>query len=231
MKATVPVPPNQNHFGTTMGGANHIPVPTIHTTRQRPRRGDAASKKEGVLRKELNNLAERGHRHYQFAVTLLVTLSTALFFVRKEAAERAGLLPGEPFPFERHRWGTIVLAIVALILAFIAWAIYSSYLHFARQMPPVLVCGVRWLPRRSVRWILIATLGTFPLFDAYVGWANAHFPLRHDPAYHMPGSRVALPRKGRSLPTNPALTRQRTTKTIDRVKPPSRASRPRNQSN
>jgi hypothetical protein len=61
--------------------------------RRPPRRTEAADRREEILREEMHRIAERGHRHFQWSVTLLLSLETALFFVRKEAAERAGFAP------------------------------------------------------------------------------------------------------------------------------------------
>ena len=148
-------------------------------------------RREEVLRQEMNSIADRGHKHFQWAVTLLLTLETALFFVRKEAAERAGFAPGESFPLHRHLWGTIMMALITFILIVIARAIYSSYEHYFDQLPPTLSSGVNRVPRRRVKSLIWLTLLLFPLFDLFIGVANRYSPLQHDPSYVPPAGSVA----------------------------------------
>lgn len=138
---------------------------------------------EDIIREEMNRIAERGHKHFQWSVSLLLSLETALFFVRKEAAERAGFAPGEPFPFQRHLWGTVMIGAITWILIVIARAIYSLYEHYLQQLPKKLSTGVTRVPRRRLKPMIWMTLLLFPSFDLFVGIANKFSPLHHDPKF------------------------------------------------
>jgi hypothetical protein len=158
-------------------------IPSLRHSRFRDDQDGQRDRREEILRQEMNNIATRGHRHFQWAVTLLLSLGTALFFVRKEAAERAGFAPGEPFPLHRHLWGTVMIAIITSILIVIARAIYSSYEYYANQLRSMLPADIKPAPQRRVKSLIWLTLLIFPLFDLFIGVANSVSPLRHDPSF------------------------------------------------
>src|SRR5213082_740461 len=159
-------------------------------------RNGVEDRREDILREEMNRLAERGHRHFQWSVSLLLSLETALFFVRKEAAERAGFAPGEPFPLSRHLWGTVMIASITWILIVIARAIYGLYEHYLLQLPRKLSTGIKRVPQRRLKPMIWMTLLLFPMFDLFVGIANNYSPLHHDPKFQPNNQRSRAPSLG-----------------------------------
>jgi hypothetical protein len=97
-----------------------------------------AADKEVLLRQELHFLGNLSFRLTQWGVTLLVSLWTVLYFVRKEVTatliQRHELSAGQPLPWNHYGRGTFVLLVVALIftelnrLMGLRWIAYNDQL-------------------------------------------------------------------------------------------------------
>jgi hypothetical protein len=162
--------------------------------------------KEKFLRAEINNLAERMHRLFQWSVTLMLSLETALFFVRKEAAERGGLPPGSSFPLHRHLWGTTVMLFLAIVFVALHRGLGKLYKQYFVQLYPmkdgvsssgITAPIVTW----KTQWALDLVVVAFPIFDLFIGCANYFSPL------HAPNAApVAVAQSTQGLPLTVTVT-------------------------
>jgi len=119
---------------------------------------------ERAVHAELGGIADRAHRLFQWAVTLLLSFQTALFFVRKE---RVDLNHGAQLPVTLYFFGTTGLLIFALLFSFLSWQMWAFYERRNNTLPEVNLLGVkRERPKRRIWWILVFVYFLFPFLDA-----------------------------------------------------------------
>jgi hypothetical protein len=151
--------------------------------------------REAHIRTEMAGVAQRIHALLQWGITLLLTLESALFFVRKDASERAGLANGEQFPFGRHFVGTGFLFCLSVIIYGFITAVLDRYAYLQSQLylsGPTSACGIAAPPIPVFRWIwrsgpkcfptgrrrqILLALLLFPLSDLGIGILNRLLPL------------------------------------------------------
>jgi hypothetical protein len=120
---------------------------------------------ERAIRKQMEGLAKRSHKMFQWGVTLLLSFETALFFVRKEASDRMGIPAGAEYPMGRYLIGTVVLALLATILSYLTRSMFATYFYYASMLHD----GPSHLPPPPrnpwVQRLLIFVYFLFPVLD------------------------------------------------------------------
>jgi hypothetical protein len=141
---------------------------------------------EETLREEIRALRELHFKVMQWGVSLLATLETALFFVRREMRdsliELHRLAPGDQLPSLVYYIGSVALVLVACIFIYFSLAISRRTKGYTEQLkPPVIQTGIVELPLRSKLWTVSIILFTYlliPLFDvlkkSYADFLLAH---------------------------------------------------------
>jgi hypothetical protein len=112
---------------------------------------------EELLSEEVRAAADVGTRMLQWGVTLMITLQTALFFVRQDILKRyveARKVPmGSELPFSRYLMGTTFLLIVALVLAKLTARSMDQYRNYKGQLMKCRTSGIADLPiKHTGRW-------------------------------------------------------------------------------
>jgi hypothetical protein len=125
--------------------------------------------KEELLSEETRAAAESASRFLQWGVTLMISIQTALFFVRREAANaliEAGKLPkGSEVPLERYFLGTGFLIFIALVLSMLTKRSTAQYRNYKRQLAACRDSGITDLPvRYTGRWAY-GLYAAFPAID------------------------------------------------------------------
>jgi hypothetical protein len=137
---------------------------------------------EELLSEEVRAAADVGTRILQWGVTLMITLQTALFFVRQDVLKRyidAGKVPmGSELPLPRYVMGTAFLVIVAFVLAKLTARSMEQYRNYKSQLIKCRTSGVVDLPiKHTGRWAYLLYF-IFPMVDllsrAYIS-IDLHF--------------------------------------------------------
>lgn len=123
--------------------------------------------KEELLSEETRTASDNATRMLQWGVTLMVSLQTALFFVRREAANamiEAGQLPkGGDVPLGRYFLGTAFLVFIAMVLSIFTARTSAQYRNYKTQLMQCRESGVKDLEiRYTGRW----TYGLYAAFPA-----------------------------------------------------------------
>lgn len=124
---------------------------------------------EELLSEEVRAASDTGSRMLQWGVTLMITLQTALFFVRQDVVNRlvgAKQLPaGSEVPLQRYFMGTAFLMLIAFILAKLTARSLHQYRHYKEQLIKCRTSGVSDLPiKHTGRWAYVLYF-IFPLVD------------------------------------------------------------------
>lgn len=124
---------------------------------------------EELLSEEVRAASDAGLRMLQWGVTLMISLQTALFFVRQDVVKRlvdAKLLPvGSELPLSRYLMGTAFLILTALILARLTARTAEQYRNYKAQLIKCRTSGVEDLPiRHTGRWAYVLYF-IFPAVD------------------------------------------------------------------
>ena len=136
-----------------------------------PRRAPARNRKskEEFLSEELRAVADFATRHFQWGVTLLISVQTALFFVRRDVLNGlidGGIIPkGSELPIPRYVIGTLFLFVVATILSMVGARHAKQYRHYKMQLAESRQSGIVDLPiKHTARW-MYALYYIFPIID------------------------------------------------------------------
>lgn len=126
-----------------------------------------AKTKEELLSDEVRAFSDAVMKWSQWGVTLMVSLMTALFFIRREILVgyiEAGKLPkGSELPADRYLIGTVFLLIMAGILTKLSARNLEQYRHYKGQLASSRESGITDLPiKYAGRWMY----GLFFLFPA-----------------------------------------------------------------
>src|SRR5579871_948875 len=128
--------------------------------------------KEELLSEEVRAFSDLSSRNLQWGVTLMISLQTALFFVRHEIVAtyvEAGKLPkGSELPLDRYLIATGFLCFVAGILAVFTTRITKQYRHYKSQLIASRESGITDLPiKKTGRWAYFLYFA-FPVIDILV---------------------------------------------------------------
>jgi len=126
----------------------------------------AAGKKS---KEEVRAAMDVGSRNLQWGVTLMISVQTALFFVRQSVLNgliEGGKLPkGSELPFPRSIVGTVFLFVVAAILSRLGARNAQQYRHYKSQLISARESGITDLPiKNTARW-MYALYFIFPVID------------------------------------------------------------------
>jgi hypothetical protein len=134
--------------------------------------------KEELLSEEVRAAEDVGSRIMQWGVTVMISLQTALFFLRQDILKRyidAKLLPGgADVPDGRYYMGTAFLIFVAIILAVLTARSLAQYRNYKEQLIACRSSGVRDLPIRFVGRVAYLLYFFFPAADALSHWYIKH---------------------------------------------------------
>ncbi|MGA2433925.1 MAG: hypothetical protein ABSG25_01430 [Bryobacteraceae bacterium] len=125
--------------------------------------------KEELLAEEVRSAMDLATRTLQWGVTLMISLQTALFFIRRDILNTfvdAGKLPkGSELPFPRYVMGTAFLLVVASILAKLGARNAQQYRHYKEQLAKSRQSGITDLPiKHTSRWMYVLYF-VFPAID------------------------------------------------------------------
>jgi hypothetical protein len=128
--------------------------------------------KEELLTEEVRSAAQLSSSYLQWGVTLMISVQTALFFIRHEilaAAVEAGRLPkGSDLPLGRYFLGTAFLFFVAAVLSRFSARNSEQYRHYKKQLIESRASGIKDLPIKYVgRWSYLLYFA-FPVIDLLV---------------------------------------------------------------
>jgi hypothetical protein len=124
--------------------------------------------KEQMLREEIRSLQVIQIRVMQWGVTCLVSVQTALFFIRRDIATsygdgKAGVLQ---IPIQRYLVGTFFLALLAAIAVRISLYVSTRMAHYRNQLGERSESGiVEMPPRKGVRRWIFCLYFVFPILD------------------------------------------------------------------
>lgn len=130
--------------------------------------------KEELLSEEVRAAGDVASRFLQWGVTLMISVQTALFFVRHEilsASIDAQKLPkGSELPIGRYIFGTMFLAYLALILSLLTARLNAQYRNYKTQL---IACresgsGIKDLPIKRKGRLAYALYFSFPVIDLAV---------------------------------------------------------------
>jgi hypothetical protein len=125
--------------------------------------------KEELLSEEVRTAADLTVKVQQWGVTLMVTLQTSPFFVRRDIVQglvvSKKLKEGAELPWHRYLIGTVFLVIVAYILSRFNQRMAAQYRHYKQQLIEARDSGITDLPivrtSRLVTWLYFI----FPMID------------------------------------------------------------------
>ncbi len=122
--------------------------------------------KEEMLREEVRAALDLLFRLNQWAITVILSLQTAIYFVRRDIlAEYISLgvvKAGEPLPWHRYLVGTGGLFIVASIFSFMTFIVGSRYRDYRKQLVESSESGILDLP--SNRFSRLTVMGLYYIF-------------------------------------------------------------------
>jgi hypothetical protein len=128
-----------------------------------------AKSREELLSEETRAAAENASHFLQWGVTLMVSLQTALYFVRRDAAnaliESGQLAKGSEVPIERYFLGTGFLIFIAIVLSMLNARATAQYRNYKVQLIQCRESGVKDLEiRYTGRWAYLL-YAIFPVID------------------------------------------------------------------
>lgn len=136
---------------------------------------------EEIIRAEIRSYRDHLTKHYQWGVTLLVSLMTAIFFIRHKVADDlvaiGKLTKGEPLSFYHWLIGTTVLLIVALCcFALSHWLGTQARFHYKALKDLPGRVGPYNEPPRWLRRVLIWLYFVFPATDLALFFVRHYIP-------------------------------------------------------
>lgn len=128
--------------------------------------------KEQMLREEVRFYADSIQKYLQWGLTVMVTLQTAIFFVRRDLASTyidAGILQkGQELPYYRYLVGTAFLFLVAFILWRFTSRVTDQYRHYKNQLLKDGESGIDDQPTTGVTNWARYLYFSFPIYDLAV---------------------------------------------------------------
>src|ERR1017187_10405553 len=94
--------------------------------------------KEEMLRDEVRFWADQMQKYMQWGLTVMVSLQTAIFFVRRDLVQTyvdAGILKkGQELPYYRYAVGTVFILGCAFVLRRFTERVSQQYRHYKTQL-------------------------------------------------------------------------------------------------
>ena len=144
------------------------------TLKQLPSRNGArtGARREEILWEEMRSVRDLIFRTLQWGVTVLASLQTAIFFLRKEVKDAmvnsipSQLKATESLPIERYLVGTTILGLVSLICCYIVSLYGNRYRAITKQLRDSNCFGISYeAPRKTARYAVFLVFIAFPLLD------------------------------------------------------------------
>ncbi len=130
---------------------------------------------EEIIREELRALTGKMMDVYKWGVSLLATMQTAFFFLRKDVYQRMldnhELAPGTYLPWNRYLIGTGVLLVVSLIFVGFSHFLRLRFYFYVKLLNDKSICeNPVPLPPTPwwIGWILTTLYFTFPIMDIVI---------------------------------------------------------------
>jgi hypothetical protein len=128
--------------------------------------------KEEMLREEVRFYVDIMQRMMQWGLTLLVSLQTALFFLRRQMIETyvdAGIIhKGDNLPWGRYLIGSTFLLIAATVLWIFGRRATQQYRLYKNQLVEANESGIKDQPTKGTSRWSTALYFAFPLFDVAI---------------------------------------------------------------
>jgi hypothetical protein len=129
--------------------------------------------REKILWEELRSLRDVSFRLLQWGVTVLASLQTAIFFLRKEVRDTMvaskELESHLPLPFARYLMGTLVLSVVAVICCYLVALTGIRYRKMRDQLVATNYYGIaHGEPKKSARIVVFFIFLAFPILDIVI---------------------------------------------------------------
>jgi hypothetical protein len=125
--------------------------------------------KEELLREETRFWMDTLLKQMQWGLTLMVSLETALIFIRRELINSlvagGALKPGDGLPYHRYLLGTLFLTVAATILWAFTKRTAQQYRHYKNQLLECHRMGIKDLPPTGITTWVIFFYFAFPIMD------------------------------------------------------------------
>jgi hypothetical protein len=140
--------------------------------------------KEELLSEETRAAADASSRFLQWGVTLMISVQTALFFVRHEIVgnliDAGKLSKGSGLPFERYIIGTAFLVFLAFVLSLLTARSMEQYRNYKNQLIAARESGIQDLKIRHMgRWAYYLYF-SFPAIDILVRIVDFSFNIKFE---------------------------------------------------
>lgn len=141
----------------------------VRTMTPEPPKGKS---KEEMLRDEVRFYADLMQKYMQWGLTVMVTLQTAIFFVRRDLVQTyvdAQILQkGQELPYYRYGVGTIFLCLTAFVLQKFTARIIVQYRFYKKQLVESAESGIKDNATTGVSSWGNYLFFAFPLYDLAV---------------------------------------------------------------
>lgn len=125
--------------------------------------------KEELLREETHFFADLNQKYNQWALTVMVSLQTAIFFVRRELVQTyvdAGLLKkGNELFYRRYLIGTVFLLVAAYVFHRFSRRAAEQYRYYKSQLAASNESGIKDMPVTGMAGWTSYLYFAFPVFD------------------------------------------------------------------
>jgi len=126
--------------------------------------------REEILWEELRSVRDLIFRILQWGVTVLASLQTAIFFLRKEVKDSmvvsGSLKASDSMPIERYLVGTVFLLIISLICCYFVTLAGNRYRKIREQLVETNAYGIKHGDvRKGARFAVFFVFLAFPLLD------------------------------------------------------------------
>jgi hypothetical protein len=128
--------------------------------------------KEELLREEVRFYADMQQKYMQWGLTLMVSLQTAIFFVRRDLLQTyvdAGTIhKGQELPYYRYLVGTGFLLLCAFVLWKLTNRVNVQYRNYKDQLAGSNESGIKDNPTTGVSGWIRYLYFAFPFYDLAV---------------------------------------------------------------
>ncbi len=129
--------------------------------------------KEEIIREEMRDIGNFMLKLCQWAVTTLIALQTAIFFLRSAALDRMllnGQVPkGAPLPWNVYLMGTFILSVVASLFSGMIILMGNNYRHYHALLIKNNESGLEVPPiTNKGRFYVLGIFFIFPAMDILI---------------------------------------------------------------
>ena len=125
--------------------------------------------KEELLREEVRFYVDMQQKYMQWGLTVLVSLQTAIFFVRRDLTQAyldSGVIHrGQELPWLRYLVGTGFISVCALVFWKLTNRVSLQYRHYKDQLTKTNRSGIVDMPTTGVSSWIRYVYFAFPLYD------------------------------------------------------------------